>query len=164
MVNVRAYNEKDLKQLIEVYQSAFAEPPWNETWTAKQVVEDLELALSQKDTIVLVAGEGESLLGMTWGYRLPLDKFPFLEGKTKPNCSYMDEIAVRGQCRQRGIGRVLGNAYLTEARRQGMDEVSLRTDERNAASMALFRSLGFSLLGIRDPRYFNRQYLSKQLG
>lgn len=163
MTNVRAYNARDLQQLIEVYQSAFAEPPWNETWTAEQVVEDLELALSQKDPIVLVADEGDRLLGFTWGYRLPLDKFPFLEGKTKLNCSYMDEIAVRGQCRKRGMGRMLGNAYLAEARIQRVDEVALRTDERNEASMTLFKNLGFNLLGIRDPQYFSRQYLSKQL-
>jgi ribosomal protein S18 acetylase RimI-like enzyme len=163
MINVRAYNERDLQQLIEVYQSAFAEPPWNETWTSEQVIEDLELALSQKDPIVLVADENNMLLGMTWRYRLPLDKFPFLEGRVKSNCSYMDEIAVRGNYRKRGIGRMLGNAYLLETKMQRMNEVALRTDERNEASMALFKSIGFGLLGIRDPEYCNRQYLLKRL-
>ena len=29
-LNIRPYTESDLEELIEVYQSAFAEPPWNE--------------------------------------------------------------------------------------------------------------------------------------
>lgn len=101
---------------------------------------------------------------MTWGYRLPLDKFPFLEGKVKSNCSYMDEIAVRGKVRKKGIGRMLGDAYLLEARKQGMDEVALRTDERNEASMALFKKIGFNSLELYDPQYANRIYLSTALG
>jgi len=161
---VRPYTQNDLKQLIGVYQSAFAEPPWNETWTSEQITEDLELALSQRDPLVLVAEERNQLVGFTWGYRLPLDKFPFLEGKIMPNCSYMDEIAVRADMRKKGIGKTMGRTYLEKATSQNMDEVVLRTDERNKASMALFEKLrfeGFKQPRLYDPQYPNRIYLAK---
>lgn len=163
MINVRRYNEKDLRQLIRLYQQAFAEPPWNETWSDEDVEKDLRFALSQSQPIVLVAMDNETLVGTSWGYKLPLEKFPFLRGRVNPSCSYMDEMAVNAQIRQQGIGKMLGNAYFTEARQQKIPEIVLRTDERNNASMALFRSLGFNLLGVRDPQYNNRQYLSRLL-
>lgn len=160
---VRPYTQSDLNQLIGVYQSAFAEPPWNETWTSKQIIEDLELALSQESPIVLVGEDRNQLIGFTWGYNLPFDKFPFLRRKISPNCSYMDEIAVRADMRKKGIGTRLGEAYLSEAERRGIGRVVLRTDERNEASMALFKKLGFENSGIRDPQYPNRIYLRKFL-
>ena len=106
---------------------------------------------------------------MTWGYRLPLDKFPFLEGKVKSNCSYMDEIAVRGDKRLKGIGTLLGRAYIESVRQQGLSEVVLRTDERNDSSMSLFGKLGFSGIAdsessrgkVYDPQFPNRIYLRR---
>ena len=102
--------------------------------------------------------------GFSWGYRLPLEKFPFLKGKIGSNSSYMDEIAVRGNSRQIGTGTLLGKAYVKTAENQGIDEVVLRTDIWNEASMSLFKKLGFRSLGIFDPEYGNRIYLSKTLG
>ncbi len=206
-VTVRSYSTDDLVQLIEVYKSAFAEPPWNEYlkcvsckveydkqevktlckgglckkcnqpltltefWSETDIANDLGFALTQQDPIVLVAESHDRLVGMTWGYRLPLDKFPFLNGKVSIEASYMDEIAVRGDGRLRGIGTLLGENYIEAVRQQRLSEVVLRTDERNISSMSLFRKLGFLTIPnaedqrrvFYDPQFPNRIYLRKEV-
>ena len=200
---VRTYQPSDLSQLIQVYKSAFAEPPWNEYmkciacsveygrqevtglcerkickkcnqplklvefWSEADITNDLGFALTQPNSIVLVAENNDKLAGMTWGYRLPFDKFPFLDGKVSVESSYMDEISVRGDIRLKGIGTLLGRAYIETVRQQGLFEVVLRTDERNTSSMSLFKKLGFSGIPstedqrsiIYDPQFLNRVYL-----
>lgn len=161
---VRAYKPEDLEQLIGVYKSAFAEPPWNEVWTSEQVIEDLELAFSQEIPIVLVAETQGRLTGFTWGYKIPLEEFPFLKGKVSEQTSYMDEIAVRGGERRRGVGQILGKTYIEKVISQGIEQVILRTDIWNTASMALFRKLGFRNTQVFDPEYGDRIYLIKSVG
>jgi len=197
---VRPYRESDLKQLISLYKSAFAEPPWDEFmkcsscgvnygrdesqkppetcknekcteklkliefWSSKEITEDLDFANSQPEPIILVAENNRGLVGMTWGYQLPFEKFPFLEGRIDQKSNYIDEIAVAGDRRLKGIGTLLGKRYLQLSEQKGIRESVLRTDQRNTASIALFKKLGFRSLGIYDPQYADRIYLSKKLG
>lgn len=132
------------------------------------MIKDLEYAFSQNDPISFVAMTDGDIVGFTWGYRLPSDKFSFLDGKIRNSASYMAEIAVNGKKRTRGIGSMLGLAFILESERLGMDEVVLRTDENNTASMALFRKLGFlpipdenSRGSVYDPEYPSRIYLRR---
>ena len=75
----------------------------------------------------------------------------------------MDEIAVRGDKRIKGIATMMGTEYIEQARSKDMDGVVLRTDIWNSASMTLFRKLGFENTGIFDPKYRDRIYLYKVL-
>lgn len=161
---VRPYTGRDLRQVIRVYQKAFAEPPWNEIWSDDQVIEDMRFAFSQKDSFALVAEEKkDQLAGFTWGYLLPLEKFPFLQGRVKESSSYMDEVAVSKETRRKGIGSLLCQAYIEKVAEQGIQEIVLRTDQRNTASMALFQKNGFRSLGIYDPKYQDRIYLARSI-
>ena len=195
VVFIRPYRESDIDQVIAVYKSAFAEPPWDEFkkcsacntgygikeseraedackkcdsplelvdfWSSEEIIQDLEFALSQQNKLVLVAENNARIAGFTWGYKLPFEKFPFLEGKISPSTLYMDEIAVRGDKRLKGVGTRLGEAFLDSAKAQGLEEAILRTDERNPASIALFRKLGFREIGIKDPEFPSRTYMKK---
>ena len=157
---VRNQNINDITQIIEIYQQAFAEPPWNEVWTKEQVVEDLTYAKAQKNSIILVAELHQKIVGFTWGYELPIDKFPFLKKIVQATANYMDEIAIDPTIRMNGVGKYLGTEYLKRAQNQ----VILRTDINNQASMNLFQSLGFTPLQkdgttIFDPVYPTRIYL-----
>lgn len=142
-----------------------------EFWSDTEIVEDLEFALAQPNPIVLVAEDSNGLAGMTWGYRISLEKFPFLEGKIPAESNYMDEIAVRGDKRLKGVGKLLGREYIKAVRQQGLSDVVLRTDERNISSMSLFRKLGFSGIAdseslrgkVYDPQFPNRIYLRREL-
>lgn len=139
-----------------------------EFWSDEDIKDDLDYAMSQNNTIALVLESNNEVLGFTWGYDLPLEKFPFLEGKVK-NASYMDEIAVRPDARNRGIGYLLGGNFLELAKELGSSQIVLRTDERNEASMNLFRSLRFSPIpdpdnprgNVYDPEFENRIYLKR---
>ena len=204
-VAVRPYGERDLDQLIQVYKSAFAEPPWNEYmkcvscgveygrreldtrkedckkcnqplnlvefWSDAEIVGDLEFALVQPDSVVLVAENSDGIAGMTWGYKISFEKFPFLLGKISTESSYMDEIAVRGDNRLKGVGMLLGRAYIKAVRQQGLSEIVLRTDERNISSMSLFGKLGFSGIAdsessrgkVYDSQFPNRIYLRRRV-
>jgi len=159
---IRTYEPEDKNGIVLLYQAVFAEPPWCESWDADEVGQDLDYALSQESPIVLVAKNSE-LVGFTWGYRLKLENFNWLTGRVSDNTAYMDEIAVKTGSRLKGVGTLLGNRFLDLAAKQGLSEVVLRTDERNDASMALFRKLGFRQLGVRDPRYPERIYLGREV-
>lgn len=142
-----------------------------EFWSEADIIGDLEFALKQPDSIVLVAENSDGLIAFTWGYRIPFDKFLFLKGKIPVESSYMDEIAVRGDKRLKGIGTLIGINYIEVVRQQGLSEVILRTDERNKSSMSLFGKLGF--LGIPsfesskgkvyDPQFLDRIYLRRSV-
>ena len=196
-VIVREYRDSDFDALVRVYQSAFAEAPWNEFkkcincsqgygltdytlptcvsciqplvtedfWGKETIKSDLSDAMRESNSFVLVAQADTSVVGFTCGYRLPAEKFPFL-GDCARDSIYMDEIAVAGSCRLRGVGRSLGDAFLEQVVQQGFRTAVLRTDERNVASMALFTKLGFRPLRseqgtiLYDPNYANRIYLA----
>ncbi|MBI2632238.1 GNAT family N-acetyltransferase [Candidatus Pacearchaeota archaeon] len=130
-----------------------------EFWSEEDIRKDLLFALSQNSPILLVAKYDGIIKGITWGYQLPLPKFPFLKEVIDPDSNYMDEIAVDGKVRKRGIGKLLGSAYIDQCT---APEIVLRTDERNNASMGLFSSLGFKNTGVKDPEFPYRIYLRRK--
>jgi ribosomal protein S18 acetylase RimI-like enzyme len=93
-----------------------------------------------------------------------MEKFPFLKGLVPENSSYLDDIAVEALLRKDGVGNSLVDAYMCEARNK-CEQVVLRTDVRNAASVALFLGKGFVSFNPRvyDPVYASREYFSKGL-
>lgn len=50
-----------------------------------------------------------------------------------------------------------------ESAKAGFDEMVLRTDENNTASITLFSSVGFVSLGNIDPNYPTRPYMRRNL-
>jgi len=93
-----------------------------------------------------------------------------LKNKISKNSNYLSEIAVKPDCRINGVGTALGLTYLSMNREKNLEEVVLRTDERNDSSMGLFRKLGFICLFessiqdfVRDKDFYNRIYLKKSL-
>ncbi len=159
---VRTFERHDLEEIVRIYRKAFAEPPWNERWSREEVVRDLDYAESQRNPLILVAARGQSLVGFTWGYSVPFEEFPFLRGTVRQNTVYMDEIAVDPNARRMGVGRQLCNTF-TQMSAVIFEEMVLRTDEGNVASINLFASLEFSMIGKIDERYPSRPYLKKEL-
>lgn len=133
-----------------------------EFWSSKDITNDLESALKKESPIVLVAEIG-FIMGFTWGYKLPKGQFPFLEERIVQPAVYMDEMAVAGNERKKGIGFALGNKFLETVVRSGFQSSLLRTDINNSASMGLFGKLGYRKLGIFDPDYPSRVYMEVKL-
>ena len=100
-----------------------------------------------KRTTVLVAVEGERVLGT-----LTLE----LEGRTEagdqgfeadplaPGEAHIRMLGVAREARGRGIGRLLMEASLDEARGAGKTFVTLNTTERMRAAQAMYESMGFT--------------------
>jgi ribosomal-protein-alanine N-acetyltransferase len=63
---------------------------------------------------------------------------------------YVSRIAVRPAHQGKGLGRALMDHTLSAMWRDGLDSVELDTQETNLRSRALYRGLGFCLLGRAD--------------
>lgn len=67
--------------------------------------------------------------------------------------AHINEIAVRGVYRRRGIGDRLMHACIEEAMRQECGVLTLEVREKNLPARGLYESLGFSIVGVR-PRFY----------
>jgi len=149
--------------MIGVYQRAFAEPPWNESWTDEAVIEDLQNALKQNNPIILVAEKDGKIVGFRWAYELPMKKFPFLNGKIENGKTmYGDELAVEKEFRGTGIGSAMMQLSFEIAKQAGYNAFVGRTDQ-NSQMVQLYKRLGYQEMGIQDPQYPNRFYFIKRL-
>ena len=90
--------------------------------------------------VILVAEEGETLLGYVW-VRFVLD-----EGD-------IGNVAVAPDVRRRGIGAALMEAFQTEAERRGAAVVQLEVRESNLAARRLYEKNGFETVGKRKNYY-----------
>jgi ribosomal-protein-alanine N-acetyltransferase len=63
-------------------------------------------------------------------------------------------LAVKPACRGQGLGRLLLDHALDEARRQEVSLVSLEVRVSNDVAINLYRSLGFRRVGVR-PNYYS---------
>lgn len=154
-------NSSEILQIIPIYQQAFAEPPWNETWKGEEVLEDIRYAFAQQNTIALIAKLNSETIGFTWGYRLPKEKFPFLDGIDEKSI-YGDEMAVKKEYRREGVGTKLLKEMWKLSKQMGMKEWVCRTDN-NSLVYPLLIELGAKDLLILDPEYPSRTYISKKL-
>jgi len=155
------FEEEYRKSLVELYKEIWKEPPWNEFfWTSEMVDEDINFALSQKDFIGKLALNSNNVVGFTWGYKLPLEKFPFLKEVVGEDVIYIDELAVKSDFRRRKIGSMLTNMLIEDASRLGYDILTLRTDI-NGIAYIFYSKLGFEDTSIRDPQYPERTYMKK---
>jgi ribosomal-protein-alanine N-acetyltransferase len=64
-------------------------------------------------------------------------------------------VAVRSDCRGRGVGRLLVERAVHECRARGAETVSLEVRPSNVAALSLYRSLGFRETGRRKNYYEN---------
>jgi ribosomal protein S18 acetylase RimI-like enzyme len=66
-------------------------------------------------------------------------------GRLAPDEAYVEELGVAREARRGGVGRALMLACEDEARRRGKSRLTLWVTANNAAGIALYRSLGFTV-------------------
>ena len=66
---------------------------------------------------------------------------------------YIDNIAVFGHHRRKGVGSAIVEALAAEARRQRAEFISLEVRPSNAAAIALYQGFGFQEAGRRKNYY-----------
>ena len=146
---IRDFQEQDTPQVIKIYQRAFAEPPWNEAWTAEDVQKDMDKCLAEKNPIFLVAEVGKAVVGMRWAYELRPEQFPFLL-ITEGEAMYGDELAIIKEFRGMGIATRMMRLSLERAYELGYRKFIGRTTAENAPMLALYDKLGYEDTGERE--------------
>lgn len=67
----------------------------------------------------------------------------------------INNIAVHPEARGRGVGEALLRHVIDKVREQGATFISLEVRMSNSAALALYRKLGFDVLGVRKNYYTN---------
>ena len=108
--------------------------PWSENSIRSELRNELSLWL--------VAVEGDRVLG-------------YVGSQTVLGESDMLNLAVRLDCRRRGIGRALVEAFCAALQAENAVCLTLEVRASNEAAKALYAALGFIPVG-RRPRYYTR--------
>ena len=94
--------------------------------------------MSRTDSLVLVAVEGESLLGYCLCYVQP--RPPVF---TEQAIGILSDLAVREDSRGEGAGGAMVEEAMGWLRSQGITRVELRTSAKNASAIDFYRKHGF---------------------
>jgi ribosomal-protein-alanine N-acetyltransferase len=128
---LRPMSVTDLQQIIHIEKTSFPTP-----WTLELFVRELSLKFSHNFVL--------DLLGMVIGYI----NFWVVAGEM-----HIMSIAVHEEYRNRNVGTMLLERSLSYARRQGAEYVHLEVRRDNDAAIALYRGMGFEVVGERKGYY-----------
>jgi ribosomal protein S18 acetylase RimI-like enzyme len=97
-----------------------------------------------------VLSRGKVVLAMLEDEPLGLVTMYANDHKTKR--AYMSLLAVRPEARGHGVGRILVDACIAQARENGMTEIRLQTLGGNRQAMRLYESAGFCKVGVNGQK------------
>ncbi len=127
-------NTSHIPQVEEIERACFPDP-----WS-KKLLEDL-LAEEHTLTLAAVAGDGAVLgyVSLSW----VLDE------------GYINNVAVRPDCRRMGIATALLEALRRQGLEKGLSFLTLEVRESNRGARALYAGLGFAEAGQRRGYYLH---------
>lgn len=132
-VRIEPMTRKDLTEVIEIERASFRDP-WHPIAFERELENEFSRALTARDA------EGRVV-----GYAIYWVAGPEY---------HLLNIAVREDCRRRGIGRLLMNRIIAEALRDKVEFIALEVRPTNVAARAMYRKYGFITVGTR-PRYYH---------
>jgi len=100
------------------------------------------------DGLVRVAVDGDALLGLIVMW-------------VEPDHLYVDNVAVMPEAQGRGIGSLLLDVALDEARRTGQREIRLYTNELMTANLTYYPRHGFRETHRAQAEGYRRVYFSR---
>jgi ribosomal protein S18 acetylase RimI-like enzyme len=130
--SIRTMFQYDLPAVAGLDMAAF-DPLWQNS------LQSLELAYPQAALATVVEAEGR-LLGYQISTRNPLG-------------AHLARLAVLPAFQGRGVGRALVSDLVQKAERLGMYRLTVNTQSDNAASLALYKKIGFRETGERYTVY-----------
>ena len=139
MATVRTATEKDIPRIQELYrQLAFTPPPPD---VPQPPVEDYERVFTEMSALpgyhLLVAEEDGTIIGTTVLAILP----GFAHGVLP--FAVVEYMVVDENYRKRGIGKLLMDYVVAQAKEAGCYKIMLTSDKRRAEAHEFYRSLGF---------------------
>lgn len=130
---LRDLRAEDLPRIVEIEQACFSTPWRRSTFEGLLRREDADLI-------------GATVAGRLMGYAITW---------TIMDQAELGNVAVLGEARGRGLGRVLIQAALARVGRRGARECFLEVRESNQVARRLYESLGFGVIGRRRRYYAN---------
>ncbi len=130
---IRSLTKEDIDQVLQIEKSTFSMP-----WTKR----DFEAVLTNPKYLYIVVDKN----GEIAGYCGLLDILG--EGQ-------ITNVAIRETYRHQGIGRVMMETLLSEGQNRGITEFTLEVRESNLIARALYKSLGFTEVGVR-PNFYDK--------
>ena len=126
-------NERHVAQVAELEKLCFSDP-WSENSVASELKNPLSLWLiAEEDGVVCGYVGSQTVLGET----------------------DMMNIAVRPDCRRKGVAAALITELICRLKGQGSHILRLEVRESNAPAIALYKAMGFTKLGLRKNYYRN---------
>ena len=126
-------NEGHVAQVAALEKRCFSDP-----WSENSVASELENPLS----LWLIAEEDGAVCGYV-GSQTVLDE------------TDMMNIAVRPDCRRKGIAAALIAELVSRLKARGSRILRLEVRESNLPAIALYKAMGFTQLGLRKNYYRN---------
>ena len=126
-------NESHVAQVAALEKLCFSDP-----WSEASITSELENPLS----LWLIAEEDGAVCGYV-GSQTVLDE------------TDMMNIAVRPDCRRKGIAAALIAELVSRLKARGSRVLRLEVRESNFSAIALYEALGFTQLGLRKNYYRN---------
>lgn len=161
----RGANQNYDNQLLDLYCRIWREPPWNEFfWTPARVSADLISALAQPKAVCLIALNGETFQGFTWGHYVDAAELRFIAGHDifdvfyDRKLFYISELGVDARFRGQGTGKKLTQAIINFARGVESEIILLRTDKDALPAQSVYKKCGFVPLFIPDAKHPSRLY------
>lgn len=133
MIKIRRMEENDLKEVYSIESSVFTMP-----WSYDSFVDTLKL----QNTIYLVAEMQEKIVGYIGIWKI-LDE------------ADITNIAVREDCRSKGIGQLLLREGIGMAKNEGIKDLTLEVRKSNEHAIKLYEKNGFKSVGIR-PNFYDK--------
>jgi len=130
LVRLRDARPEDVEEVAEVDHAAFA-PPW---WLSAPTLDRLR----RQSAHFLVAERSGRCVG-------------YVEERVMERGAHIGRLAVAPPFQGRGIGGLLLAEVLTRTWEQGIERVTLNTQEENLASRRLYRRFGFRPYGMMVP-------------
>ena len=131
MIRVRRATITDLPRMVQIARRAVTAAQWNETHYVEMFTSGRTL---------LVIEEESRVMG-------------FVAGRDVASEWEIENIAVAGAARRRGLGSHLMGEFLHHVRSSGGKEVSLEVRESNSAARALYEKWAFLEAGRRKGYY-----------
>lgn len=127
--------ESHIKQMAEIEKECFELDAWSFL--------TLKNELYDENKHYLIAEYNNLVIGYG-GYAQILDE------------AHIMNIAVRSQFRNKGIGSIILDKIISDAKKRGIGALTLEVMESNNAAIRLYEKKGFECLGIRKNYYRNK--------
>lgn len=126
---------QDLRQVLEIERASFENP-----WSSTLFLQELRIPFSRIVVVRPTDGDDTTIAGYLCRW-LVADEIHILN------------VAVHPRARRRGIGHLLMEEALREARVHKAEAVTLEVRRSNASARHLYEALGFEEVGVRRNYY-----------